>query len=164
MTILLFCGGFFDVVWIPTRKSDYDRIASLADIKPGLILWDIGSGTANMLFYLSKKYKIVCKGIEVSPLLYLYSKIKSLFHHNVKIYYGNFSKYDLGDADLVYVYLSPKSYKKIANKVIASCKNKTKIIMACWPLEGTVPTAISREVGKMTFFLYEKTTLLQERG
>ena len=70
---LFILGGFFGALWIPTRKKNYERIASLAELKPGMIFYDLGSGSGSLLFYLSKKYNIKCVGIEISPILYLYS-------------------------------------------------------------------------------------------
>src|SRR3989344_8748350 len=93
--IILFLGAFFDAPWVPTRKKDFIRIAEIAELQPGMLFYDLGSGSGEMLFYLSQKYNIYCVGIEVSPILYLYSKVKSLFYKKVKIIYGNFYKHDL---------------------------------------------------------------------
>src|SRR4030042_6669331 len=89
---LFILGGFYGVIWIPTKKKDYDRIAKLIDLKPGMTLYDLGSGTGDMLFYFSKRYNIKCVGIEISPILYLYSKCKFLFSKSVEIKYGDFFK------------------------------------------------------------------------
>jgi len=156
LIILIFFGVFWGVGWFPTKKEDYDRIAELVHLKPGVIFYDLGSGTGDMLFYLSKKYNINCVGIEISPLLYLYSKIRSLFHNRVKIFYGNFFKHDLSKADIIYVFLYPKLYDKLKEKINNEEKNDSKIITAAWPFKTSTPISISKKERGVTYYLYKK--------
>ena len=153
---LIFLGAFWGIIWFPTKKEDYDRIAELANLKPGLFFYDLGSGTGDMLFYLSKKYNINCVGIEISPLLYLYSKIRSLFCNGVKIHYGNFFKYNISKADIVYVFLHPDLYIKLKEKINNELKNNSKIILACWPFQKSIPISISKKERRVTYYLYKK--------
>jgi len=154
--ILIFFGAFWRAPWIPTKKEDYDRIAKLANLGPKMFFYDLGSGTGDMLFYLSKKYNINCAGIEVSPLLYFYSKIRSLFYKKVKIYYGNFFQHDLSRADVVYVFLHPKLYDRLKKRINSGLKNDSKIILAGWPFEKSNPIRISKEKYRATYYLYKK--------
>ncbi|MDP3093316.1 MAG: class I SAM-dependent methyltransferase [bacterium] len=121
---LIFLGALFEAPWLPTMKKNFDRIAKLAGLQPGMLFYDLGSGSGELLFCLSKKYDVNCIGIEISPLLYLYSKIKSLFFNKVKIRYGNFYKYDLSKADAVYVFLFPKAYYRLKTKISSGLKKE----------------------------------------
>lgn len=153
--ILLFFGAFFDAPWAITRKKDFDRIAKLARLQPGMVFCDLGSGDARMLFYLSKKYKVKCVGIEISPFLYLYSKFKSLFcNGKVKILYGNFYKYNLSEADVIYVFLFPKTHSKLKKKLDSEAKKGARIILSCWPFKNLEPVAISKKRNEITYWLY----------
>lgn len=154
--ILLFFGTLWGVGWVPTKKEDYNRIAKLASFKPEMLFYDLGSGTSDMLFFLSKKYNINCVGIEISPLLYLYSKIRSLFYKKVEIHYGNFFRHDLSRADVVYAFLYPKLYDKLKEKINIELKNNSKIILACWPLKKSNPILIDKKRHRVTYFLYKK--------
>lgn len=156
LLVLLFFGALFGAPWFITKKKDYDRIAKLANLKRGTIFYDLGCGTGNMLFYLSKKYKINCIGIEVSPVLFLYSKIKSLFRGRVKIKYGNFFNYNLSKADVVYVFLMPNVYNKLKNKLNRELKNEVKVILAYWPFKKSKPIFVSKKEGDTTYYLYKK--------
>ena len=125
ITIILFSlamGALWGVIWIPTKKRDYERIAELINIKPGITLYDLGSGSGGLLFYLSKKYNIKCVGIEVAPLLFLYSWVKSIFYKNVKIKYGSFFRFNLSEADIIYAFLLPKMYGKLKDKIKKDAK------------------------------------------
>lgn len=154
--VLFFIGGFYGVIWLPTKKRDYDRIAELADLRPGRVFCDLGSGTGDLLFYLSRKYKVKCIGIEVSPVLYLYSKIKSLLHHNVEIKYGNLFKYDLSNVDIIYAFLHPKMYNRLKAKIDRETKKGAIIILSCWPFENTNPLKVNQKNNEDIFYLYKK--------
>ncbi len=119
-----------------------------------MLFYDLGSGSGKILFYLSKKYNITCVGIELSPLLYLYSKFKSLFFKRVKIKYGNFFQYDLSKADVIYIFLLPKNYDKLRKKLNSELKEGTKIILSCWPFENRKPNTIEKKENAITYYLY----------
>ena len=152
----IFTGIFYDAIWIPTTKKDYDRIARLVNLRPGVTFYDLGSGDANMLFYFSKKYGVNCVGIEISPFLYFYSKIKSLFYKKVKIEYGNFYRYDISQADVIYVFLLPKAYPKLKNKIDKELKKESKLILSYWPFEDREPINIDKKEGLAPYYLYQK--------
>ncbi len=161
LTILLLSGALFDAPWVPTRKRDFERIAKLAKLQPGISFYDLGCGTGEMLFYLSSKYKVNCVGVEISPILYLYSKIKSLFYKRVKIIYGDFYQHNISKADIVYAFLMPKSMDKLKRKIKKESKKDARIIISCWSLQGYNPTLISQKNNRMTYYLYGKSALLK---
>lgn len=152
--LIFFLGALFEAPWLPTTKKDFDRIAKLAGLQPGMLFYDLGSGSGELLFYLSKKYGVNCVGIEISPFLYLYSKIKSLFFRKVKIKYGNFYKYDLSEADVVYVFLFPKTYHKLKTKISSGLKTGTRIVLSYWPFKDREPAQISEKENSITYYLY----------
>ncbi|TSC94462.1 MAG: type 12 methyltransferase [Parcubacteria group bacterium Licking1014_1] len=152
----VFAGCYFDAMWLPTKKSDYDRIAKLSRLKQGMNFYDLGSGSSSLLFYLSKKYDINCIGIEVAPFWYLYSKIKSLFYKNVNIKYGNFYKYDISSADVVYAYLLPRAFNKLKNKVIKELRSGGKLILSSWPFEDMEVFDADKKDDSAPYYLYIK--------
>lgn len=155
--ILLFLGALFEAPWLPTRRKDYERIIKMAKLQPGMLFYDLGSGTGGMLFYLSRKYNINCVGIEISPILYLYSKIKSMFYKKVKIMYGNFYKLDISKADIIYIFLMPKTFNKLKIEIGKKMKIDSKIIISCWPFQNCNPEQISKGNNEIPFYLYKKT-------
>lgn len=154
LILIIFLGALFEAPWFPTRKKDFDRIAKLAELRPGMLFYDLGSGSGEMLFYLSKKYNVNCIGIEISPLLFLYSKIKSLFYNKVKIKYGNLYKHNISEADVVYVFLLPKVYSELKNKIDKELKKGAKLILSCWPFNSWKPNKINKKENAITYFLY----------
>lgn len=157
---LFIVGGLWGALWIPTKKRDYERIAKLIDLRPGMSFYDLGSGTGDLLFYFSKNRGVQCVGIEVSPILYLYSKIKSLFFKNVEIRYGNFFNHDLSKADIIYTFLHPKMYGRLKNKMDTGIrKDSTLILLSTWPFKDVSPLKISEKNKEATYYLYRKADL-----
>jgi len=153
---LVFCGGLWNAPWLPTHKQDFERVANLIKTHPQLIFYDLGSGSGELLFYLSKQYNIKCVGIEISPVLYLYSKIKSLFYKNITIKYGNFFNYNLGEADVVYCFIKPETYPKLKQKMKKELKKETIIILSCWPFDKNKPFRTSKLLNSISFYLYRR--------
>lgn len=157
---LFIIGGFWGALWIPTKKSDYERIAECIDLRPGMSFYDLGSGTGDLLFYLSKTYGIKCVGIEISPILYFYSKFKSLFSKDVEIRYGDFFRHDLSKADILYTFLHPKMYDRLRNKIDSNIgRHSTLILLSTWPFKNANPLKVSKKNKKATYYLYKKADL-----
>ena len=156
LTVFTFLGSFFEVCWLPTRKRDYDRIAQLADIQSKATFYDLGSGGGGLLFYLAKKYHVNCVGIEISPVLYLYSKIKAVFSRGVTIKYGDFLREDLSKADIVYIFLHPKASERIKTVVLPKLKENSKLVISSWPLKDRMPDQMSEKKDQTPYFLYKK--------
>lgn len=155
LLVLFVFGIFGGVIWMPTRKKDYERIAKVAILKSDDVFYDLGSGTGDLLFYLEKNHGIRCVGIEISPILYFYSKIKSLFYKKVKIRYGNFFKHDVSEANILYAFLHPKMYKKLKVKIKKDAKEGARIILAVWPFSNESHTVSSCEKGEVSYYLYK---------
>lgn len=149
-------GTLWGVGWFPTGKRDYERIFMLADLKPNDIFYDLGSGSGELLFYLSRYHNVKCVGIEISPFLYFYSKCKSLFYRDVEIHYGNFFTKHFKKADVVYIFLIPSLYEKLREKINAELKDGSRVIFSCWPLEGSAPIKADKENDSFSYFLYKK--------
>jgi len=156
LVLFIGLGVFFGSIWLPTRKKDYDRIAELAQLKQDEVFYDLGSGTGSLLFYLAKKYKIKGIGIEVSPIFYLYSKIKSFFYPNVIIKFGNFFYFNLKGADVIYTFLQPKIYPRLKKKIERGVKDGIRIVLPYWSMPEWKICQTSEKENDFTFYLYKK--------
>lgn len=158
LLFLIFSGSILGTPWIPTQKKNFDRIARLAKMKPGDCFYDLGSGSGELLFHLSRNYGIRCVGIEISIPLYLYSKVKSLLFYNgkVEIRFGDFNKFDLSKADAVYLFLLPDSQEKIFDKLSTEMKEGSRVVVSCWPLKEINFQETSNPKNETNYFLYVK--------
>ena len=159
--ILLLCGSFFGAPWVPTRKVDFARIDKLSNLRSGQTLYDLGCGCGGLMFYLAKIHsdsKLV--GIEIAPLPYLYSKIRSFFYKNVDVKFGDLKYYDLSKAQVVYIFLMPKTLNKIRTKLIRELPPDAKIITSCWGFDFTKEDIIDEHDKQVDYFVYTAGEIL----
>lgn len=119
--------SFFSLApWCPTRKIDFSRINQVMKLKKWERLLDMWCGDSRVGIYLAQhnpEAHIV--GIELSPILYIVSKIRVWFSglHNIKIIYGNALNLELKSYDVIYIFWLPET---VSEKVAPRLKNRVK--------------------------------------
>ena len=122
---------FFGAPYVPTSYQKVKEILKLANPKPGEILYDFGSGNGQIIIEAVKNYRVEAIGIEINPILVYLSrkKIKKLdLEEKVKVYWGNFFKRDISNADIIITYLTQMANNKLEKKFISELKPNTKIV------------------------------------
>ena len=117
--------------WAPTRKEAVQKMLSIAKIKPGEVVYDLGSGDGRILFEAVLVHKAKAVGIEIDPVRFLwtYIMIRLLrLNDQVKLIYGNFFKTDLKNADIVTCYLLPETNIKLEQKLKNELKPGTRVV------------------------------------
>lgn len=148
-------GSWRGAPWVPSKKMDVERFIKLAQISEGKVVYDLGCGDGRILQAVVDAGGMA-KGFELSLLPYLMAKIK-LFKNRRKcrIEYGDFWFKNLGDADVVYIFLMPKIYEKLVKKFKDELKKGTKIVSYVWPLPGMEPIKIDKAEKHPQLYLYE---------
>jgi SAM-dependent methyltransferase len=147
-------AGMKAAPWFPTWSKDIERFMKLADIKPGQKFYDLGCGDGKLVFAAAGAGANAI-GFEISLLPYLLAVSRSFYVKNSKIIFKDFWKADLSDADIIYLFLTPKVNPKAKNKLESSLRKGTKIIAYAWPIEGWAPTREDRIEGHLPMYLYE---------
>lgn len=120
--------------YLPTKKRDVERMIKLAGIKPGERIYDLGCGDGRIVFAAAKAGAEAI-GAEVFILPYLYARLKSIWHKNSAILYGDYYNFDLAGADAVFVFLTPKAYPKLARKLERELRPGARVVVSCWPID-----------------------------
>lgn len=122
--ILIVLGVFYlptfwtTVPYFPSSPEVYSKVAEQLPEGSKFSMVDLGSGFADLLFYLAKERPSGnYLGVELSPLPFLVSKLRSLKYPNVTIRYHSFWKLDFGEFYVVYAFLAPGPMVKLWNKV-----------------------------------------------
>ena len=108
-------GGPF----VPSSPLAVDAMIKEAHIKPGMTVYDVGSGDGRVLFAAAKK-GATAVGIEINPYLVWYTQIHTFFspyRARIRVHWGNLWTSDLRKADLVFVYLIPWKMNELAKKL-----------------------------------------------
>jgi predicted RNA methylase len=117
--------------WIPSRMKKVREILSLAEIKPGEVVYDLGCGDGRILVSAVRKFQANAVGIEINLILFLWCQflISVLgLRKRIKLIYGNFFKEDLSNADIVICYLLQETNDKLEEKLINELKPSTRIL------------------------------------
>jgi hypothetical protein len=108
---------FLNVPLVSTSRTSYGRIESALSIRPGDVVYELGSGNGHMLDELSRKYpEARFVGIERNPLLYLYAKLNARMHGNPKnlsFRRADFYRTDFSEATRIYAYLLPLTMERL---------------------------------------------------
>lgn len=143
--------------WVPTHKKDVGRFLSLANIKAGEIVYDLGSGDGTLVL-AAGKCGARAIGFEISLFPYLLSKARQLAGglSNVSIRYKDFFSQNLSGADLVYVFLMPKCYRRLKEKLETQLKPGARVITYVWPVPGWRPVKVDKPTPRsITLYLYQ---------
>jgi SAM-dependent methyltransferase len=144
--------------WVPTWRRDIDRFVRLADIKPGQRVYDLGCGDGRLV-RAAARAGAIATGFEISLLPYCIARIVKNFFHltpNHTILFKDFWNVDLSSADLIYVFLTPRAYPRLKEKLERELRSGTRVITYVWPIEGWTQNDIDHQEGQPKMYLYER--------
>lgn len=104
----------------------------LADLKENEMLYDLGCGDGRVLIIGVQEFKVKARGYELSFLRYLISKINILrhgFQKRAKVFFKNLYTADLNEADVIYLWLTPKSHIGLKEKFERELKIGSRIVV-----------------------------------
>ena len=127
---------------VPLYLSNSKTAGALAALLPQrpLNIADLGCGDGGLLRRLARLRPDCCYvGCEHAPLPWLWAKLSTLSHSNVRICYGDFWRRDLGEFDVVYAFLSPVPMARLMAKVGAEMRPGTLFVSNSFAVPGGVP-------------------------
>ncbi|MDO8496028.1 MAG: methionine biosynthesis protein MetW [bacterium] len=146
-------AGMLAAPWFPTWSRDIERFLKLAEIKPGQKFYDLGCGDGKLVFAAAGA-GAEAVGFEISLLPYLIAISRSFYVQNAKIIFKDFWKQNLSDADVVYIFLTPKVNPRAKEKLEHELKKGAKVIAYTWPIEGWQLTKTDLTPGQPPMYLY----------
>src|SRR3989338_415724 len=158
LILFLFLGtsayaGLRAAPWFPTWSRDLDRFFKLADIKPGQKFYDLGCGDGKIVFAAAKT-GAQAVGFEISLLPYLIAKTRSFFVKNAEIEFRDFWNADISNADIVYLFLTPKVNPKAKLRLEKELKKGARVIAYTWPIEDWPIAKEDLRPGQPPMYLY----------
>ena len=157
LLFLVFYGGMHEAPFAPTRKKDVHNFTSLAKIKEGDRVVDLGCGDGRLLFACASRGAFV-HGYEIALVPYLIVLWRRMFskdRERIKITYGSFWKADLGGADVIYFFLMPEAYKRVREKIEQEVKEGTRVACYAWPVKEWELAGKKKEKNSLGTYLYQ---------
>ena len=134
---------------------------TLAQLKPGETLYDLGSGEGRILITAARKFKAKAVGIELSPELCKAAMVhvKALrLEDQIRIIHGNLLKVDLSPADVVTIYLLTASNDLLRPNLERDLKPGARVVSHDYQIRGWKPSVVEKveaEGRARTIYVYE---------
>ena len=132
-------AGIKAAPWVPVPKKDVLRMLELAKLKPGEVIYDLGSGDGRIVIMAAEKFGARAIGVEVSFLPYLISRWKIWrrgLKNRVEIRYADFFKINLHEAAVVTIFLMPGAMEKLSRKFRAELLPGARIVSYAFQLDN----------------------------
>jgi len=141
--------------WVPADINKIRRMLEIAKLKPGEVLYDLGSGDGRIIAEAIRRYKVKAVGVEIDWLRVLISRLKlrlEKLDRQAQIKHGNLFDTDLRDADVVTLYLLPATVNKLKSKFKKELKSGSHIVSLQFPISNWKPIKVDK---KLKIFVYK---------
>jgi len=151
-----------EVPFVRSTPEVIDRMLELARVKPGDVVYDIGSGDGAILIRAAKKYGVKGVGVEIDPDLVLKARdnaFREKVEHLVEFRAQDAFDADVSAATVVTLYMLPEFNAKLRPILERQLKPGSRVVSHDYPIEGWVPDRVERVAGNL---LHDHTVLLFE--
>ena len=151
-----------EVPFVRTTTEVIDRMLELARVKPGDVVYDIGSGDGAIIIQAAKKYGVKGVGIEIDRDLVLKARdnaFRENVEHLVEFRVQDAFAADVSPATVVTLYMLPEFNAKLRPMLERQLKPGSRVVSHDYPIEGWMPDRVERVPGN---FVHDHTVLLFE--
>lgn len=142
--------------WVPMRADDVRRALQLADIREGDVVYDLGCGDGRFICAAAERGARAV-GFEISLLPFLLAHIRRLrspVKKRIHIRYRDFWNTSFSDATVVFFFLMPKIYGKLAQKLKKELQPGARVVAYTWPMKEWTPLEIVKADHRPALYLY----------
>jgi hypothetical protein len=145
-----------DIFFLGTPQPVVDAMLELADVKPGDVLYDLGSGDGRIPITAAKRYGIRAVGIEIDPELVAEARAnarKAGVAHLVTFVERDLFLADIGEASVVTLYLLDRLNEQLRPKLLRDLAPGTRIVSHQFGMGDWRPEA-TRSIGRSDIHLW----------
>ena len=131
--------------YIPSPQEVVERMLSAARVKPGELVYDLGSGDGRIIITAAQKYQARAVGVELRGDLCksTQAKVRELgLSDRVKLIHENMLKVDLSAADVVTLYLLTSSNERLRPNLEKYLKPGARVVSNDYEIRGWTPSGI----------------------
>ena len=147
--------------YVPTPQIVVERMLEAGHVKPGDVVYDLGSGDGRVVITAAQKFGARAVGVELLPDLCRKTeqRIKALgLADRVRMVEGSALSVDLSPANVVTMFFTTLSNERLKPNLEKHLKIGARVVSNEFPVRGWRPTEVVRvKSGKMehTIFVYE---------
>lgn len=127
---------------IPVPEDVIPTMLELASVKPGDVVYDLGSGDGRILIAAARDFRATAVGVEVRKKLVKASRERARelgLSRRVKVLDANFKKVSLRKAQVLAIYLSSYTLNLLVPKFTEELGPGTRIVNFDYPILGWTP-------------------------
>lgn len=146
---------------IPTPQAVVDRMLEVARIKPGEMVYDLGSGDGRVVITAAVKYGARAVGVEIDPVQVrrAMERIRAVgLESRVSIVENSALRVDLSPANVVTMFFLTASNERLRPVLEKQLKPGARVVSNEFPIKGWKPVEVVHvKTGNMdhSIFLYE---------
>lgn len=151
-----------EVPFVRSTPAVIDRMLELARVKPGDVLYDIGSGDGAIIIQAAKRYGVKGIGIEIDADLVKKARdnaFREKVEHLVEFRAQDAFTVDVSPAAVVTLYMLPEFNAKLRPILDRQLKPGTRVVSHDFEIPGWVPDKVESVKGD---FLHDHKVLLFE--
>jgi len=140
--------------WIPTRSKRIHRALELAQLSPGEILYDLGSGDGRVLILAAREFGAHAVGVEISPIHCLVAWVNVYLHgvsSQVSIKWASFYKVELRNANVIFIYMTSRQASRLRSRLESQLHPGARVLTIACEIGGWQPAAFDQ---KEIIYLY----------
>jgi predicted RNA methylase len=147
--------------YVPTPQIVVERMLEAGRVKPGDVVYDLGSGDGRVVITAAQKFGARAVGVELLPDLCrkTQERIKTLgLEDRVSMVEGSALRVDLSPANVVTMFFTTLSNERLKPNLEKHLKIGARVVSNEFPVRGWRPTEVVHvKSGKMehTIFVYE---------
>jgi SAM-dependent methyltransferase len=145
-----------DVPYVPTSQPLVDAMLELASVRPGDVVYDLGSGDGRIVITAAKKYGVRGVGIDINPERIQEAEANARaagVQGHTEFRREDIFKSDIGEASVVTMYLLPSVNNRMKPKLLRDLAPGTRIVSHAFDIEGWEPLR-TLEVEGTTLYLW----------
>jgi len=144
-----------DVIFVPTPQEVVEDMLRLANVRPGDVLYDLGSGDGRIPVTAARLYGVRAVGIDIDP-----ERIREAQENArrngverlAQFRMGDLFKADFRDATVVTLYLLPDLNLKLRPKLLRELQPGTRIVSHQFDMGSWKPDKKLESNGRTVYF------------
>ena len=129
-------------LWLPTPLRTVKRMLRLANVQPGQTVVDLGAGDGRIVIAAARWFRAQAIGVEIDPLRCLIANalIRLLgLRDRARVVHGDLFEFDLASADVVTLYLWPRTNQRLRARLLEQLRPGTKVVSYKFAFYGWTP-------------------------